>query len=45
MSCIYKGEVIESEQSTNAMGGTEMMRKRLIDNCNPEHLKNVAIHF
>lgn len=45
MSCVYKGQVIESEQSTNAMGGTEMMRARLLDNCRHDLLKNVAIHF
>lgn len=45
MSCIYKGQVIESEQSTNAMGGTEMMRTRLLENARHDLLKGVAIHF
>ena len=31
MSCVYKGEVINSEQSANAKGGTEMMRQRFVD--------------
>ena len=29
---IHKGHIVESEQSKNANGGTEMMRKRLMDN-------------
>jgi UDP-glucose:(glucosyl)LPS alpha-1,2-glucosyltransferase len=45
MSCIYKGQVIESEVSGNANGGTEMMRARLLDNARHDLLKNVAIHF
>jgi UDP-glucose:(glucosyl)LPS alpha-1,2-glucosyltransferase len=45
MSCIYKGEIVESELSTKAMGGTEMMRKRLLENVDSELLKKVAIHF
>jgi len=45
MSCVYKGQVIESEVSGNARGGTEMMRSRLLDNCRHDLLKNVAIHF
>lgn len=45
MSCIYKGEVIESELSANSVGGTEMMRKRLLDNANGEMLSKVAIHL
>lgn len=45
MSCVYKGQVIESEVSGNAKGGTEMMRARLLDNCRHDLLKNVAIHF
>ena len=45
MSCIYKGEVIESEQSTRAHGGTEMMRTRLLENVTPRMLKDYAIHF
>lgn len=45
MSCIYKGQVIESEVSGNSRGGTEMMRARLLDNARHDLLKNVAIHF
>ena len=45
MSCIYKGQVIESELSKNSKGGTEMMRQRLIDNIDPAALENVAIHL
>jgi len=45
MSCIYKGQVIESELSQNSKGGTEMMRQRVIDNVDPELLKDFAIHF
>tara|TARA_B110000977_G_scaffold30070_1_gene39353 strand:- start:1660 stop:2613 length:954 start_codon:yes stop_codon:yes gene_type:complete len=45
MSMIYKGAVVETELSTNSMGGTEMMRKRLIDNVQKELLEPYAIHF
>lgn len=45
MSCIYKGEVIESELSKNSKGGTEMMRARLINNVQKELLGNFAIHL
>lgn len=45
MSCVYKGKVIETDLSKNSMGGTEMMRKRLLANVNPNFLENVAIHF
>ena len=45
MSCIYKGEVIESELSKNSRGGTEMMRQRLINNIDKSLLENVAIHL
>jgi UDP-glucose:(glucosyl)LPS alpha-1,2-glucosyltransferase len=45
MSCIHNGNVIESEQSRNAMGGTEMMRSRLLKNVKPELLEGVSIHF
>jgi UDP-glucose:(glucosyl)LPS alpha-1,2-glucosyltransferase len=45
LSCIYNGNVIETEQSKNAMGGTEMMRSRLIANIDPSLLKGVAIHL
>jgi glycosyltransferase involved in cell wall biosynthesis len=45
VSCIYKGEVIETELSKNSKGGTEMMRKRLLDNVDKELLKGYAIHL
>ena len=45
MSCIYKGQVIESEVSGNSQGGTEMMRTRVLENARHDLLKNVAIHF
>lgn len=45
MSCIYKGEVIETELSKNSKGGTEMMRKRLLDNVDKEILQGYAIHL
>lgn len=45
MSMIYKGEVIETELSKNSVGGTEMMRTRLLNNVDNELLKNYAIHF
>tara|TARA_B100001057_G_scaffold271412_1_gene271685 strand:- start:54806 stop:55768 length:963 start_codon:yes stop_codon:yes gene_type:complete len=45
MSCIYKGEVVESELSVNSKGGTEMMRQRLIDNIGKEVLEKVAVHL
>lgn len=45
MSCIYKGEVVESELSKNAKGGTEMMRARLVNNVQKELLEGFAIHL
>ena len=45
MSCLYKGQVVESELSANARGGTEMMRDRLLNNADPELLKQVAVHL
>lgn len=45
MSCIYKGQVVESEVSGNSRGGTEMMRTRLLENARHDLLKDVAIHF
>lgn len=45
MSCIYKGEVIETDLSKNSKGGTEMMRQRLIDTVDKELLKGYAIHL
>ena len=45
MSCIYKGEVVETELSKNSKGGTEMMRKRLLNTVDKELLKGYAIHL
>jgi len=45
MSCIYKGTIIDTNLSRAAMGGTEQMRKRLIDGVDATLLKNVAIHL
>jgi UDP-glucose:(glucosyl)LPS alpha-1,2-glucosyltransferase len=45
MSCIYKGEVKNSELSHNARGGTEMMRSRVISNVDSSLLKKFAIHL
>lgn len=45
MSCIYKGEVVETDLSKNSRGGTEMMRQRLIDNIDKSLLENAAIHL
>lgn len=45
MSCIYKGFVIDTDLSRNSLGGTEMMRQRLLNNVDENLLKNVAIHF
>lgn len=45
MSCVLNGQVIETELSKNARGGTEMMRSRLLENVPSELLQNVAIHF
>ncbi len=45
MSMIHKGHIIESELSKNSKGGTEMMRKRVLDNVDFDLLSNAAIHF
>ena len=45
MSCVYKGNVIETDLSKNSNGGTEMMRKRLLDNVEGALLKKYAIHL
>jgi UDP-glucose:(glucosyl)LPS alpha-1,2-glucosyltransferase len=45
MSMIHKGHVVETELSKNSKGGTEMMRKRLLDNVPFDLLTDVAIHF
>lgn len=45
MSCIYNGNIIDSNLSKNARGGTEMMRERLLKGVKNGFLQNVAIHF
>ena len=45
MSCIYKGDVVETELSKNSSGGTEMMRQRLVDGVGSEVLSKVAVHL
>ena len=45
MSMIHKGHIVESELSKNSKGGTEMMRKRVLDNVDFDLLSNTAIHF
>lgn len=45
MSCLYKGNIIETQLSKLSNGGTEMMRKRLKDNVDNDILQDFAIHF
>jgi UDP-glucose:(glucosyl)LPS alpha-1,2-glucosyltransferase len=45
MSCIYKGEVIETEQSRYANGGTEQMRSRFIKHVDKRLQQVAAIHL
>jgi UDP-glucose:(glucosyl)LPS alpha-1,2-glucosyltransferase len=45
VSCIYKGEIVDTNLSKNARGGTEMMRARLLNNVPMVLLQDVAIHF
>jgi UDP-glucose:(glucosyl)LPS alpha-1,2-glucosyltransferase len=45
MSVIYKGQIIDTNLSRSAMGGTEQMRARLINGVDPSLLANVAIHI
>jgi UDP-glucose:(glucosyl)LPS alpha-1,2-glucosyltransferase len=45
MSVIYKGVLVESDMTRNALGGTEMMRNRLLACVDKRLLENVAIHF
>jgi len=45
MSVIYKGQVIDTNLSRLAMGGTEQMRKRLLETVDSSLLDNVAIHL
>jgi UDP-glucose:(glucosyl)LPS alpha-1,2-glucosyltransferase len=45
MSVIYRGQIIDTNLSRSAMGGTEQMRARLINTVDPDLLRNVAIHI
>ncbi len=45
MSVVYKGEIIDTDLSKDSKGGTEMMRQRLVDNCDAELLSKVAVHL
>lgn len=45
MSVLYKGEIIDSNLTRNAKGGTEQMRSRLLQNIDKKYLEKVAIHF
>lgn len=45
MSTIYKGQIFDTNLSHSAMGGTEQMRKRLVETVDSLLLDNVAIHF
>ena len=45
MSEIYKGVVIDTDLTKKSNGGTEQMRSRLLNNVDPELLKEVSIHF
>lgn len=45
MSCVYKGNVVETDLSKNSKGGTEMMRSRLVKHVNKDLLSKVAVHF
>lgn len=45
MSCIYKGDVVDTNLSKNSKGGTEMMRERLINAVPASLLQSFAIHF
>lgn len=45
MSAIIDGKLIEAPMTKRAMGGTEMMRERLLRNVDPTLLEGVAIHL
>lgn len=45
MSVIYKGQIIDTNLSRSAMGGTEQMRARLLKTVDASLLQNVAIHI
>lgn len=42
---LYNGDIIDAEMTSNANGGTEMMRRRLQENVPRELLKNTSIYF
>ena len=45
MSVLYKGEILNTDLTKRANGGTEQMRARLLNNVENDLLKQVAIHF
>lgn len=45
MSALYKGEIVDSNLTKNANGGTEQMRNRMLNNIDSKLLESVAIHF
>jgi hypothetical protein len=45
MSVVYKGKIIDTNLSRSAMGGTEQMRKRLVDTVDISLLEKFAIHL
>jgi hypothetical protein len=45
MSVVYKGQIIDTNLSRTAMGGTEQMRQRMIRTVDANLLAKVAIHF
>lgn len=45
MSYVVDAKVVSTPQTVNAMGGTELMRSRFINNVDKELLKNVAVNF
>lgn len=45
MSAVYKGNIIDTALSNKAMGGTELMRSRLLSNIDNSILNKYAIHF
>jgi UDP-glucose:(glucosyl)LPS alpha-1,2-glucosyltransferase len=45
MSVIYRGQIIDTNLSRSAMGGTEQMRARLINTVDSSLLQKAAIHI
>lgn len=45
MSVLYKGQLLDTDLTKNARGGTEQMRDRLLQYADNILLKEVAIHF